>query len=251
MVEQVFSPVVQVDLGLDESLPRVLDPQDALAIAVREAVEHELRDFLRTSGIPGVAAARLSRLPAGSQKAGRKWLRIRANGQVCRFPDQLLRFVHSYLYDALPSPEMGAQAVLEWLKKTIDCSSVDSRHGDYIVDFFRLTCGQVIKESAALLLAEPQVEAYAASLPRPESRSEGESWPPSPSALLPILRATLTAKLSIGNKVAVAEIFGRLDRSAEDVVEELLDALAPNVIEVCVPQTFPLRVGRGWYRARN
>jgi hypothetical protein len=230
---------VYVELKLDESLYRLLDPQDKLGGAVCDAIEQTVSDVIRVLGIPGTVVVELIPWPRDGREAYQKWMkwmRLHINGQVCRFPDHLLRLVHSYVEEILPSPEMDARKVLDWLKNVLEDRSGSGRNEEYIAEFFALTCVQAIKESAGLLLADPQVEAYAASLPRPKNRRKDAPWPPSASALLPILRTVLNSKVSISDTAMMAQIFADTDRSEDTLVEDLLDALPSGTIDVCMPE---------------
>src|SRR5512132_3208127 len=135
MIEQVAAAVVHIELTLDESLHRLVDPQDNLAVAVRDAIEHEVSGVVRGLGIPGIVVVESRRWPRDGRKAYQRWMRLHINGQVCRFPDQLLGLVHSYVEETLPSPDTGPQTVLAWLKKILEDTPGASRNEECIAGF--------------------------------------------------------------------------------------------------------------------
>src|SRR5262245_11271493 len=120
MFEQAAPPVVYVELKMDESLYRLLDPQDTLRGAVCDAIKQAVSDVIRVLGIPGAVVVELIPWQVDRREAYQKWMRLHINGQVCRFPEHLLRFVHSYVEEIPPSSEIDARTVLDWLKNILE-----------------------------------------------------------------------------------------------------------------------------------
>jgi type III secretory pathway component EscV len=87
------------------------------------------------------------------------------------------------------------------------------------------------------------VAAYQASLPAlmDEPDSQSGTWPPDPAWLLPVLRKVLNLKISIADKQAVAEVVKEglaKGRAWEDVAENLIAALRPDVVEIQLPHDY-------------
>src|SRR5215469_5445464 len=98
------APEVTLILEVDSSLGRVLSAADPLHEAVRRGILQELVELLKTLGIPGVPAVKITALN-GNTRLADKVMRVYVNGKLCRYPDELLRHVHSYVCGSNLDPE--------------------------------------------------------------------------------------------------------------------------------------------------
>src|SRR5262245_61461932 len=110
------APEVTLILEVDSSLDRVLSAADPLHKAVHRCILQGLVELLKTLGVPGVPAVRISPLNGNTRRAD-KVMRVYVNGKLCRYPDELLRHVYSYVCGSHLDPEAKPQKILDWLKK--------------------------------------------------------------------------------------------------------------------------------------
>jgi len=235
------APEVALTLEVDTSLRRVLDVADPLHEAVRREVSRGLTEILRTLGIPGYPSVQITAFKEGATPEGR-FMRLFVNGQVCYYSDESLQ--RSYSYTTLdPEPKPGS--ILAWLNGlSKESFEQDDLHHKRLVEFLSLVCLEAIKRQPDVLLGRDQVAAYQASLPAPTNEPDA-TWPPDRAWLLTALRKVLSLKISIADKQVVAMTLREglaNGRSKEDVGEDLIVALHPDVIEIQLPQEFLRRL---------
>jgi len=229
------APEIALTLEVDASMRRVLDVADPLHEAVRREVSRGLDEILRTLGIPGYSSARITAFKEGATPEGR-FMRLYVNDQVCRYSDELLQRSYSYTtLDPGPKPD----SILAWLNDlSKEPSEPDDLHHKRLVEFLSLVCLEAVKRQPAVLLGPDQVVAYQAALPAPANEPDA-TWPPDGTWLLTALRKVLGLKISIADKQVVAKTLREglaKGRSKEDVGEDLIVALRPDVIEIQLPQ---------------
>ena len=164
------------------------------------------------------------------------------NDRACRYSDELLQRSYSYTtLDPGPKPD----SILAWLNGlSEETSQPDDLHHKRLVEFLSLVCLEAIKMQPAVLLGPDQVVSYQALLPALANEPDA-TWPPDGTWLLKALRKVLSLKISIADKQVVAETLREglaKGRSEEDVGEDLIVALHPEVIEIQLPQEFLRRL---------
>jgi len=229
------APEAEVSIEIDPSLNRILDPDGALIRTVREEVSRSLAEILRTLGIPGAPTVRVSGIQENSRHTD-EFMRMYVNGQRCRYPDELLQRVHSYVNEIPLDPETKPTFIMTWLNELSEGEpNADHLAHSRLVNFFSLVCSEIVKRQPSVLVGLVQVEAYAASLPDPSEEPPAwrGPWPPDPTWLLPILEEVLDLRISIADKQTVAEVLGlSRQRSREAVIEDLIGALHPDLVEI-------------------
>src|SRR5262249_10312591 len=137
-------------------------------------------------------------------------------------------------------PSFRSERILKWLVELLngkgEISDKDQRD---LAEFFSLTCLEVVKREPSVLLGEAQTSVYLASLPTWENGLV--SPPPDPEWARPILAGALNLNVSIADQQTVAKILAEglaKGRSQEDITEELIDALRPDVLEIQAPQDY-------------
>lgn len=232
---------VTLSLELDISLSWVFDPDDSIYKSVHLALLTGLTELMETLGIPGAVAIEIR---AVKEKPMRRdqFLRMYIHGQLCRYSDQLLRYVHSYVNSSHLDPRATPGNIMAWLN-LLHKNESETTHlsNEKVVTFFNLTCLEIIKNQPSVLLGLDQVADYLATLPDSRSEDESANQPSSTRLadsgwLLSVLKEVLDLKISIADKQSVAKILGKgQEQSREDVLEDLISALRPDSIEIRLP----------------
>jgi flagellar biosynthesis component FlhA len=231
------APEVTLILEVDSSLDRVLSAADPLHEAVRRGILQGLVELLKTLGIPGVPAVKIIALNGNTLPAD-KVMRVSANGKLCRYPDELLRYVHSYVCGSYLDPEAKPQKILEWLKNLSDQSETANLDHERLVEFLSLACLEIIKRQPSVLLGLSQLQVYIASL-SPLTDIDPGRWLPEPTWLFPILSKVLNLKISIADKQKVVNTLRQAnEKSWEDACEDLIVVLRPDVVEIHLPREY-------------
>ena len=224
-------PEVPVSVGLAPSLAWASDPSHPLHGAIHEGVARELAGLMDRLGIPGQPVVEFTVLPEGRRS---RLLRLAIHGQMCRYPDELLRSAHGYVSGAHPDPEITPERLLAWLGEP----GGEDGSGETRVEFLAQACLAIVQQHPAALLGPAQTEAYRASLPAP-AEEQPDGWPPDAAWLRPVLSTVLDQRTSIANRQAVAKKLGPArDRSPEDAAEDLLAGLRPQVVEIHIPREY-------------
>ena len=234
------APEIALMLEVDASMRRVLDVADQLNVAVCREVSQGLAEILRTLGIPGYPSVRITAFKESATPEGR-FMRLYVNDQACRYSDEMLQRSYSYTtLDRGPKPD----SILVWLNGLSEKSSEpDDLHHKRLIEFLSLVCLEAVKRQPAVLLGLDQLLAYQASLPAPANGPN--PTPPNETWLLTALRKVLSLKISIADKQVVAKTLREglaKGRSKEEVGEDLIVALRPDVIEIKLPQEFLRRL---------
>lgn len=203
-----------------------LKPGDALTRSMIQLITGEMTGLFRTLGIPGVATINVS---IGS---GPDLVEVRVDGKPCLYPDALLQRVYCYVR-GLPLAPAQPSEIKAWIE---DGESLEEKR---LADFVCRLSIEAIKQQPQILFGMAQAAAYQALLAA--ASTTNESWPPAPDALIAVLRRVLRLKLSIAEHQKVAEVLAeglRTERSLDEIVEDLVAALRPDVIEIRVPEDY-------------
>jgi FHIPEP family len=240
---RISPPEVILSLSVDPGLGPVASTGDPLNEAVRREIALKLAGILDTLGIPGEPVVQIGFLGEDTPSTG-KFLRVAVYNQVCRYPDELLQRVHSYVRGVPMESGATPTQILTWLRGLCaEPGGTSGAEGMELVEFLSLTCLEVIKRRPAVLLGPSQAAAYRNSLPDP---TDGPGSQPGAASLdLPwlatLLRAALDLRISIADKQTVAKVLTEemaKGRPREDVVEELIAALRPDTVEIQFPQAY-------------
>jgi hypothetical protein len=225
---------VAISLGLAPALKAVFSKDLQSREVLREHFSRGVGEIQEILGIPGEVSIELHAFEAGKMAEDR-FLCVTINEQLCRYSDELLQLVYSYVSSITLGPRLRPMEILERLNA--------ETNREKLLEFVTLACLEIIKKQSALLVTRPQVLAYVESLPPLPAEADFKliRWPPDPDWLLPVLRAVLSLRVSIANKLTVAEVLqkGLSDgKSQENIVEDLVVSLRPDVIEIQLPQDF-------------
>ncbi len=217
-------------------MPVTLELANSLATAsgafpieqCRQSLSAALDTLMAAMGIPGDPVVRVAVTDGPSPE---RPLLLTINDCPCRYPDELLLWVASYVTGAYPRPDASVSEMLA------DAGNDRGAQGRATADFAALAAVEIAKTDPSILFALPQAEAYATAL-TPFSRpgfSVG-AWPPSAAWLLPVLKEVIAQRISIADHKLVASVLAEAGagdgRSA--VVEELIATLGEHVVEVHV-----------------
>ena len=233
-------PEVVLSLELDPAFDRVLDPGDRLSEAVRHFISERLSDVLETLGIPGKPKVEINALDEYPILEGR-FLRVIVNGELCRYSAELLQRVHSYVTGVPIDPGTDPKKILALLKGLMAQRAEIAESS--LAEFLSLACIEAIKREPSVLLDSAQVATYLASLTDAsgDAFSEMKNWPPAETWLRTVLSKVLSLRISIADKRAVVELLREgitKEASPEDVAEDLIAVLSPNVVEIQLPEEY-------------
>ena len=233
---------VAFSLELSPALAPVLDTEGRLYPSLHEALSQGLSDILETLGLPGTPHVQVT-TPDEHAARPDPYLRVLVHGQVCPYSAELLQRVFSYVTRTLPAKVSPSQ-ILEWLTASSD--QQDGASDAECVEFLSMAALETVKRDPAVLLGLDQVVAYQTMLPdlgpaheSPQPDTQPGSWPPDPAWLASVLNPVLGLGISIANTSVIAKTLhdGLLDgRSQEDIIEDVIDALSPDVIDILIAQ---------------
>ena len=239
-------PDVAITLELHRPVAEALD-KGGHREALREGIERAVKDLLITLGIPGNPLLQMSPVgDAPSVPKASSFLRLSVHGRRARFPDELLGYVHSYVNGVLPKPEVKVTDIFRWVSD----ACADDVAGPSLVEFFSLTCAEVIKRQPEILFEKPQADAYAASLPPMPPRAVGPLASTTASSFLhSVLKEALRMKLSIADREKVASVLQKgwaAGRAIEDVSEDVIATLSSGVLEIQLPEDLLRQITIDW-----
>ena len=221
-------PAIEVVLELDPSLGHILDADGPLREPVRENVRQRLAEIVRLLGVPGTVKLGIEAL-AATERADPQWLRLRVNGVSCRYPEEVLSLAWSYAEGRVVDAEPEEVR-----------SRLDEAEEVRVSEYFGVACAEIISRQPAVLLGPAQVAAYEARL---EERAAGRRQNPGSGQLPRILQRLLELRISIADTEKVAGMLGDGGEAPwEDVAEDLVDALAPEDVELHVPEAYVARL---------
>lgn len=254
-------PAVDVSLQLDASLGHILDATGPLHADVLQSVQQQLGDIVHSLGIPGRVMLDIGPLPA-TTGGDTEWMRLRVNDTLCRYPQEVLvsawssaagrtadgkpADIRSQLQAAADAPANLPTLPRLWTLIRSQLQAVAGARAEneagQVADFLGLASREIISRQPAVLLGPAHVVTYGARLESLAGDRRPNSWPPVTSRLMQILKRVLELRISIADTGVVARVLADSEGAHwEDVVEDLVDALAPYVVELRVPEAY---VGR-------
>ncbi|SRR6266567_4945265 len=234
---------VTLSLELDTSLHWIFDPDNSIYGIVHRALVTSLTEIMKTLGIPGAPIVEIISVKEKPMRRG-QILRMYVNGQLCRYSDELLRDVHSFVNNSSPDHRAAPGNIMAWLnllyKNELEMTTL---FREKVAEFFSFACLEIIKVQPSVLLGLDQASDYIATLPDPgsegESSQQSRAWPPDPARLLPILKTILDLKISIADKQSVAKVLGKAqERAQEDIIEDLISVLRTDIIQIQFPPDY-------------
>ncbi len=233
------TPVIQVKLELAPSLVQLCEPAGPEKDMLSQAVGLQIDQLLSILGIPGKTAVEVVS-PENTRMSGDQFFRFSVNGQWVHYPDELLKWAHSYVTHSLANSAMSLPGILQWLE-SICHEGYEAPGYPLLIEFFSLICREAICSQPEILLGFPQAEAYLALLsPAGESDPAGKAkWPPSAEWLLRVMKIVVNLGISMAD---IPKVSGKLretvERTPEDAAESLIEALRPDVLEIHLPEEY-------------
>jgi flagellar biosynthesis component FlhA len=227
-------PTIDVFLQLDASLEPILETGGPMYSSVFQSVQQQLSDLIHLLGIPGRVVLEIGPL-SDTRRDDVEWMRLRVNGALCRYAQEILAIAWDSaagrVADAKPA------GVRSRLQAPADAHA--EHRAEQVGEFLGLVCREIVSRQPAVLLGPAHVVAYGGQLEGLAHDQQLNSWTPDTSQLMQILKRVLELRLSIADTKIVATVLA--DHGAakwEDMVEHLVDALAPDVMELHVPEAY-------------
>ena len=205
-------------------------------------IERAFSSLLDVLGIAGPVAAVVESVDDLAIMGGR-FIRLRVNDRVCRYSNDLLQSVHSYVTGRLLDPRATPEFLQAWLGS--EASEADYR------EMLTLTSVEAVKQQAGILLTRARASDYLACLP--ELRGEDVSALTQRFDVHTMLCELLDLGLSLADVQTIASVFRRYqekDVSASDVVEALIEMLRPDRIELRMPLALMRELTTKWDNAK-
>lgn len=199
-----------------------------------QAVRMALENVSDSLGIPGGVSVSLAVRSEASQQP---WLELNVGGRKCRYPGTLPARVRSYVTTQPLAPDPTAEQTLAWLVGAV--SSDSEAMLDQVIEFMALACAEIVKLQPECLFDAAQARTFAAAMPPVEGMPDSQRDMAADPGWLRALGKVLSLGISIGNRGRVSEVVaaGLADgRSWGQIAEDLIDALAPDCIEVRMPR---------------
>ena len=216
--DAVAVPVVTVQLEVSPELHGRARMESVAVSAVAKVVA----DILKKLGIPGRCDVTWQ---PNDQLRGSRPLAIYANGRPCRYSDELMVLLYSYVLGKVARPLDSLSELPEWL-------TGGDEH--LVAEWVTLLCGQALTQHAGILLGREQARAYCKSL-----ATNGATY--DDAYLAPVLARVLDLGISLSDHGSVTEAIG--DNPVEDdLYESLVSLLRSNSIEVRMERSYLRRL---------
>lgn len=226
------SPSINVSLAVSASMLDALDAAGPLREAVRAGIAQSLGELLLTMGIPGDPEVEITGL---EERPNAGLLRLSVDGRLRRYAEDLPQSVYYYVNGLPTGPSISQDSLLSWLT-ALSIQQSETAKTD-LVEFFSLTCLEILKSKPSVLLSAVGVEAYRAEL----VEAAKDAKLPDAEWLRPVLAQTLDMKISIADRrtaaAALAESLAG-GRPGADAAEDLIAALRPDAVEIQTPPDY-------------
>ena len=236
-------PELNVSIEIPPSLSYLVDSKGWFYEPLRQQLTKGLVSLLETLGIPGDPKFVIT-ASDGDGFVPARFLRVTVNGEICRYPDELLPRIYAYVNAAHADPRKRPSRILNWLKQTPEISA---ERQAVLIDFFTNGCLEIIKRRPSVLLGQTQLSFYLESLYSQNDEADLNlySMRPETNWALSVLRRVLDLKISIADKRLVAKwiVDGvTKEKLPEEVAEKLIAAMRQDVIEIQVPEDYLRKV---------
>lgn len=213
-------PSVPIQFKLAPELARRFE--QGLQAAVLPAIMASVTGLLNQMGIPG--RPELSWLPSAEALSARRPLEITVHRRLCRYADELMLLLYSYVQGKVARPLNTSDEIQAWLV---------SADETLVAEWLALLCWHCLGLHAGALLEAEQVRTYCARLAHPDG-----SPAPDPARLKPILARVLDLGISIADHAAVAAALDDGTASDDTLAEGLIAALRPDRIEIRIERAY-------------
>lgn len=212
------APIVPIRLTLGAALARRFE--QGLRAAAISAVGAAVADMLATLGIPG--RPEVDCLPAEAATAARRPLEISANGRLCRYSDELMHLLSSYVRGSVL---IRVDEVEAWIAGAEEPA---------LAEWLGLLCRHAVGRHAGVLLGPAQGRAYCAGL-----AAGVPAGAANPTHLTPILAGVLDLGISIADGATVSSTIAASAVAGDDApTEALITALRPDHVEIRIERDY-------------
>jgi len=205
-------PTVPIRLKLS---PELCQRAGMEAVAV-PAITTAVTELLSTLGIPGQPEVTWE--PNDEEPAAGRPLALCANGRLCRYSDELMVLLYSYVQGKVAMSLDALNGLQAWLT---------SAQEHLVAEWLALLCRHTLGSDAGVLLGAEQARAYCTAL---ASATGGPV--PDHERLAPMLARVLDLGIAIADHAAVAAALDEGTGTDDAAGEALVSKLRPDRIEV-------------------
>ena len=160
---------IELILEIDNILSPILDSNNFFNKEISREITEGLDQIIEILGIPGKSKVMIKELKKEKVLPNR-FIRVILNGHQCRYPDYLLLLVLNYLNchcnDVPCEIETDLKNILGLLKKMLDDPiDIANNNGRNFIEFFSLSCLEIVKYQPGIILGAPQFDTYLNSIP--------------------------------------------------------------------------------------
>lgn len=236
--DQNNQPFTELFLELDFELHQLTKPNEPLYQEIQQEIILELDHLLAILGIPGNSLVQIRTSPKTTTHQGH-FLRLSINGRSCRYPDELLQCVYSYVVGLHSGLVATKEQILSWLRR--DNKDQELASDTNLVEFLKLICLEITKIQPSVLFGQAQATAYLSKLATQfgESLGSAEILFFDAVTLRQMLSTVLDLRISIADIEIVSQILQEectTGLSPEEITEHLIVALRSNNIEIQLPR---------------
>lgn len=231
-------PAVPLSLELEAALYRTLQADAQLYQTLESALHEAVASLMGDLGIPGDVVVQISPFERKAVYSA-QFMRVHLHHRLCRYSDELLRYVHSYVNSCPLHLHATPANLLFWLTALVSETDTASHDCGLFVEFIVQACMEVIKEKPGVLLGDEQVAEYIASLS--ETLDKAQLSPNDALfksvELRPALKKVLDMKISLADTLSVGKVLlNAAERSWEEITEDLIETLGCDSIEIQLPE---------------
>ena len=246
--EHTAAAALTLALELPATMIDLASADTAIGSSLHESLERHVTELMTALGIPGPCRAEVS-VRSDDVPPGDKLLRVTVDGRHARYPDEMLVRAFSYVTERIPDPEISPATIRQWIEHGSHASA-DAHAQAMVVEFLSLACMETLKYQPSLLFGPAQAAAYAGSMTQAAGANRAASavdvngtW------LMNVLGQVLDLRISIADQAAVADVLARgfaIDRSPQDIAEDVIDRLRSDAIEVRAQRTYLEQLTSRW-----
>lgn len=208
-------PILHINLDLERS---VLEKARPVAPQVADAVGTRISEMMRTLSVPGRAV-----IDIDAQQVARKWLELRVEWRLCRYPDVLLNTARAYVAGTHRDAKTSLEKELEWIK-----NEFEQKPESAIATVVQI-CEAIVERQPAMLMHDEQAKTYASHF---GDNSESTKLQKCGANLKSILRAVLEARCSLPDAQSVHRALSANPATEAVIVDQVMHNSHEDVIEI-------------------
>jgi flagellar biosynthesis component FlhA len=204
---------VSLKVALDTELWLVLARDSVLCAEAAVEITAKIDLLMTQLGLGGDSIAHLA--PVDEAMTYHQPMRVWINNHLCRYPDELLNLIISYIDGIYPHYSFGSHTLSDWLQSALTAEKGSSQPTK-AARFFGIACAEIAKLQPQVLIVG------AATIPLP----------------VDVLARTLAMRISVAdaqNKLARAKSGSPNPNQGCKSSESLISMLRPRVVEIGLP----------------